>query len=802
MKWTNVRLIFLREVRDQLRDRRTLFMVAVLPMLLYPALGIGLVNQLVSINEQPRTVVVLGAADLPAPQLIREDRFAELQEDAFGTDPKLSEHDKLRIVTPERLNTLTGEDRTNLQGFIEAAQRRLPDLERLAWLQDQLPDEVPESYTPQQSRYMHEEKQLRADLQSLFAQGQAQVLIVFPEDFHRRLTAAEEGLLSHEFAADDRIDIPQPLVVYNGADDKSGIAFNRVASALRAWEKELLRQRLKRLDLPANLPRPLEPKAADLAQAEELAANMWSKVFPALLVIMSVTGAFYPAIDLGAGEKERGTMETLLISPARRVEIVLGKFFTVMLFSLTTALLNVSSMGITGLQMVSQTGGKSPLLGDMSLPSWPVLASVILIAIPLASLFSALSLAIAMFARSSKEGQYYLTPLLMIALGATMFCSNPTYELDPYKSVLPVIGPALLLKALLLGSQPPVALLGYGVTVLAASAFYSLCALWWAIELFSREDVLFRESERFELKLWLRHLLRDKEPTPSKTEAVFCFVLIAVLQFVFMMRMPALLGENSSPTALPVMQFIYLVVTVGVPPLFMALLLTSNPLATLKLRWPGWGMMLVGLVLPVALLPITLELVRSLNWFFPPMPPGMDRVMEGMANNTVPVWLSLLAFAVAPAVCEELAFRGFIQTGLQRARQTWVPIVVSAVLFGIIHLIPKQIFNAALLGLVLGLLAYRSQSLWPGVLFHLIYNGLQVAGTRLDAKWLDNPAGRLFFTIDPASPEGLRFNLALLLISGLVSAILIGGLLRRSTGETKSEETGLSSSEATTMSVG
>ncbi len=63
---------------------------------------------------------------------------------------------------------------------------------------------------------------------------------------------------------------------------------------------------------------------------------------------MALTGAFYPAVDLCAGEKERGTMETLLISPAKRSEIVLGKFFTVMLASILTAVLNLVSMGLTG----------------------------------------------------------------------------------------------------------------------------------------------------------------------------------------------------------------------------------------------------------------------------------------------------------------------------------------------------------------------------------------------------------------------------------------------------------------------
>ena len=84
--------------------------------------------------------------------------------------------------------------------------------------------------------------------------------------------------------------------------------------------------------------------------------NVWAKLFPFLLVMMSLTGAFYPAIDLCAGEKERGTMETLLISPASRAEIVLGKFFTVVLASMMSALLNIVSMGLTGVQLARQVG--------------------------------------------------------------------------------------------------------------------------------------------------------------------------------------------------------------------------------------------------------------------------------------------------------------------------------------------------------------------------------------------------------------------------------------------------------------
>src|SRR4029077_590364 len=135
--------------------------------------------------------------------------------------------------------------------------------------------------------------------------------------------------------------------------------------------------------------------------------------------------------------------------------------------------------------------------------------------------------------------------LLMITLGLTMFCLSPTVDLTPQYRVLPVVGAALLLKGLLLSPLDAGALYVYVAPVLATSLAYSALALWWAIDQFKREEVLFREGERFELRLWVRHLLRDKEPLPTLSEAAFCFVLIMLLQFFAM----GFLRDRLSPGA-------------------------------------------------------------------------------------------------------------------------------------------------------------------------------------------------------------------------------------------------------------
>ena len=116
--------------------------------------------------------------------------------------------------------------------------------------------------------------------------------------------------------------------------------------------------------------------------------------------------------------------------------------------------------------------------------------------VPLAAFYSALCLALATFAKSNKEGQYYLYPILMVSIGLTVFCLSPLVELTPLYAALPVVNVSLLLKALL-GPGGASGALPYVPVVLLSSVGYAAAALWWAVEQFKREDVLFREAERF-----------------------------------------------------------------------------------------------------------------------------------------------------------------------------------------------------------------------------------------------------------------------------------------------------------------
>ena len=810
MTWRNVFLIFRREVLDQLRDRRTLFMVAVLPLLLYPVMGIGMVQMTVMFSEQPRTVVILGANDLPSMPLVIGSRFAK----TWFRIP--ADADKLRVLTDAALpdEKLSNEETAELRQLVQRAAQLREMLGERMQLEVRAAAAREAGQSEEVLRLETALRELGEPLSSLFSSSGIQVLIVVPRDFKQNLDRLR-GEMARRGAADASVaafDFPRPLIVQNSADEKSVIAHNRVTKVMDEWERSLLREYLRDSGLPEDLPTPVKPTELDLAEQDQVSANVWAKLFPALLIIMALTGAFYPAVDLAAGEKERGTMETLLICPATRTEIVLGKFLTVMLFSATTALLNLGSLGFTGKYMASLAGGggAASRLGDLSLPPLASLVWVVVMLLPLASLFSALCLALATFAKSSKEGQYYLTPLLMVTMGLTVFCSSPATEIEPFYSVMPVMGPALLLKGLLRAGGPSIEIYLYAIPVLITSVGYSLLALWWAIEQFGSEEVLFREAERFDLRLWVKHLLRDKELTPSFAEAGFCFVLILMLQFLSMKAMQTAMADagadrrvavqtepDASPgeppseeqlerqrrvktdrRALLSMQLLMIqqLALIATPALMMGLMLTTSVRRTFSLRWPGYGRLMWAILLPFALHPLTVELQASLQWFFPKPPPGLIETLEMMSSKRLPLWLVLLAFAATPAICEELAFRGFLLSGFRRSGKVGLAVALSSLTFGIIHMIPQQVFNAALLGVVLGIMCVRSRSLLPGVAFHFVYNALAVLHGRVGDTVPDTDIWAWLFRHQ--SDGALRYQPALLCLAALAAIGLLHRLTR------------------------
>ena len=714
MNWQRVRLIFSREILDQLRDRRTLFMIGVLPLILYPSLGLGMIQMTLLLREEAQQVLVIGVEHLPEPALIVGDQFAE----QWFESPE--EAGRLLVRTRTDSDSATAD--AIIQRLLEAQRsyEQSRDREEKFGKEDQVGD------ARVARRRIQELEVERADLMS---QLPYQVMIFVPEGFGEGIQAQQAGETPRTESAK-----PMPWIFYNSADEKAQIAFQRVESVYRKWKREALARQFEDLGLPPSAAERLDAEVINVAGSAELTRSIWSRLLPALLVMMTLTGAFYPAVDLAAGEKERGTMETVLICPASRAEIVLGKFLTIVTFAVSTALLNLLSMGITGQYIASAMMPGTTVGADTSLLVLPPLMSLVwggVLLLPIAALFSALSLALATFARSTKEGQYYMTPLLLVTMGLIMFAEMPTVELVSLNSILPVTGVVLLLKEFLEGNTP----YEYLLPVMGAHVGYASLAIWWAVEQFQQESVLFREAEHFDPRAWARKLFVEKMRTPSVGMALFCFLLIMVLQLGAMRFLPlkALGVVSTSPgNRMIELLIIQQVCFIALPAIIFGLLLTRDWRDTFRLRVPRLRDVGIGIVLPLLLMPLSTTLAQWTAPFFPPLPDAVSRLMEIMSTEEITIGLMLIAFALAPGICEEIAFRGFILSGFLGGGRVWVAIFLSSFLFGIMHMIPQQALNAMLVGLVLGLIAVRSASLWPCMLFHIVYNGSAMLQQRFD----------------------------------------------------------------------
>jgi sodium transport system permease protein len=279
---------------------------------------------------------------------------------------------------------------------------------------------------------------------------------------------------------------PVKIYMYSG-DLKSMTAAKRIEDFFNDYRENLARDRLTAQKLPASLLKPFDIKQQNVVSAEKVAGETVGGIIPYLVIIMCLTGAMYPAMDLTAGEKERATMETILSSPISRTHLVLGKFLLVLTASLVTAALSVTSMGVSlwVFQHFQDQSSGSAMHIKIGLGA---VLSVFLVALPLAVMFSAALLTIALFAKSYKEAQSYISPLMIVVVVPAIAAMLPGIELTPRLSLVPILNVSLLCKDLIAGTYHwnSIAL------IFLSNCVYGGAAIFIAVKMFHRESVLFR----------------------------------------------------------------------------------------------------------------------------------------------------------------------------------------------------------------------------------------------------------------------------------------------------------------------
>jgi sodium transport system permease protein len=277
--------------------------------------------------------------------------------------------------------------------------------------------------------------------------------------------------------------------VYAG-EIKSEFGAARLQAFFQEFRQHTLEQRLEARNLPASFIHPFDVVKQNVAPPEKVSAAVLGGLIPYMVILLCLTGAMYPAMDLTAGEKERGTMETILTSPVSRTHLVFGKFLTVLTASLATAVLAVLSMGVSGIfvkRLLRDIPREAASQLQLSINAKAVVAVFVMV-LPIAVLFSAALLAIALFAKSYKEAQSYISPLMIVVILPAVASLLPGVELDAKLALIPILNTSLVSKEIVSGTYH----WNFIVLIFASSCLYAGAALYAAVKLFQREDVLFR----------------------------------------------------------------------------------------------------------------------------------------------------------------------------------------------------------------------------------------------------------------------------------------------------------------------
>ncbi|HXE75778.1 MAG TPA: ABC transporter permease [Candidatus Xenobia bacterium] len=267
---------------------------------------------------------------------------------------------------------------------------------------------------------------------------------------------------------------------------RSRSALRTIERAVRDYRDQAVAERLAARGLSTELLKPFEWKRENVASAEKVTGVIVGFIVPYLVILFTLTGAIYPAIDVTAGEKERGTIETILASAVSRLELVTGKFLLVFCTSTLTTVLSIGSMAVVVLAGAEYLGRLTG--GFVIALSGKAAATVFLLVLPLAVLFSGVLLAVALLARNYREAQSYTTPIVFLAMLPAVASFIPGLELNAKLALVPILNVSLVAREIFTG-QYNWSLIGL---VFLSSCVYAGVALWFAARQFNREEVLFR----------------------------------------------------------------------------------------------------------------------------------------------------------------------------------------------------------------------------------------------------------------------------------------------------------------------
>ncbi len=309
------------------------------------------------------------------------------------------------------------------------------------------------------------------ELQELLRQEELDGAYVFDQDFDVQVEALKAGRVR---------------LYYKSTEGDDSIARRRLLEPLEDFEQRLLTQRFQRLELDQAIVEAVDAQESNVASSQEIVGTLLGGVLPYFFVIFCFTGCMQPAIDLGAGEKERGTLETLLASPAGRLQILAGKFGVIVLTGLLAAMVSM-----LGLYVGFRRAGQLPEKVSEGVQRILGLESILMIfslLVPLTVFLGGVMLSLSLFAKSFKEAQSTISPLMVVVIVPAFVGMLPGVELSATTALIPILNVSLAAKNIMSGEMSTWLL----AETYASLAVLAIASLAFTARWFDRESVIFR----------------------------------------------------------------------------------------------------------------------------------------------------------------------------------------------------------------------------------------------------------------------------------------------------------------------
>lgn len=556
-------------------------------------------------------------------------------------------------------------------------------------------------------------------------------------------------------------------VEYTSTNQNSDYTENALRKLADGYREELLTEQLADRGLTQEFLYPVTYESKDSVTVSESAGMSMGGSIGMMLVVTIMLGAFYPAIDATTGEKERGTLETLLTLPVTNFQMIMSKYIAVSLFACVTAVLSLLSLGGSVLFLLGSalSGSSEEILrfDPLVMAGWVPL--LLLVVIVTALLITAFSMCFCVFAKSFKEANNYITPVMFVVMFASMAAMLPSLQLDYKAALIPIVNVSLLMKQVL-AQQMNFSLV---VITIGINFCYSVLIIWILAKMYDSENVLFNDGFQ-SFKLFEKRSEIKEGTVPGTGD----LLLGVVVLFLLIMYLGTAVSVRSPFGGTVVNQLLILAV-----PLLAVWYMKSDVKTLFSLRMPSPKSMLGGVLLYIGTFWLMLVVSAGLAKLFPESVQNLELSFEEILKQ--PFFLILLVTAVMPAIGEELFFRGFLCGSLRYRHGAFWGILLSSLIFGAFHMSLVKLLPTAMLGVCFAYIGYASGSIFIGMFLHFLNNLVSMVSMEYPAQ-----VEKLFPIL--IKPQLSVTDILIMVFVGVLCAALGLLLLKPKNSQRKSQE--------------